>query len=159
MSIVIRPAVAADTARWVDLRAALWPEQARAELAASAERFFVAQVRLLEAVLLAVDEQQEPVGFAELSRREYAEGCDTSPVAFLEGWYVVPGRRGQGVGRALVAAAEAWGRSRGCTEFASDATYDNTASAAAHQALGFEEVERLRCFRKPLTSASDGEPR
>ncbi len=27
-------------------------------------------------------------------------------------------------------------------------TFDNTASAAAHRALGFEEVAIIRCFRK-----------
>jgi hypothetical protein len=29
---------------------------------------------------------------------------------------------------------------------------ENTGSAAAHGALGFEEVEVIRCFRKELTS-------
>jgi len=90
------------------------------------------------------------VGFAELSRRPYAEGCETSPVGFLEGWYVAPARRRQGIGRALVQAAEVWARGRGCREFASDALAENGLSAAAHRALGFEEVEVIRCFRKDL---------
>jgi aminoglycoside 6'-N-acetyltransferase I len=94
------------------------------------------------------------VGFAEVSRRAYAEGCETSPVGFLEGWYVVPARRRQGVGRALVAAAEAWARGLGCREFASDTLADNASSTCAHRALGFEEVEVLRCFRKTLASDS-----
>jgi aminoglycoside 6'-N-acetyltransferase I len=63
---------------------------------------------------------------------------------------VVPGSRREGVGRALIAAAEAWGRAQGCTEFASDAKLENHLSAAAHNALGFTEVDRIRCFRKPL---------
>jgi len=49
------------------------------------------------------------------------------------------------------AAAEAWGRSQGCVEFASDAELTNDASAAAHQAVGFIEVGRVRCFRKDLS--------
>ena len=89
-------------------------------------------------------------GFAEVSRRAYAEGCETSPVGFLEGWYVVPERRREGIGRALVAAAEGWAHALGCREFASDALAENSVSAAAHRALGFEEVEVIRCFRKGL---------
>ena len=42
---------------------------------------------------------------------------------------------------------------RGCQEFGSDALADNTVSAAAHRALGFEEVEVIRAFRKPLTTS------
>ena len=109
---------------------------------------------MLETVLVAVDGTDDTntiVGFAELSLRPYAEGCATTPVAFLEGWFVVPRVRGRGAGRALVSAAEAWARTRGCREMASDTTLDNTSSAAAHAALGFEEVEQIRCFRKTLT--------
>ena len=90
------------------------------------------------------------VGFAELSIRPYAEGCETDRVGFLEGWYVAPAARHRGIGRKLVAAAEAWARSAGCTEFASDAEADNEFGAAAHRALGFEEAGLIRCFRKDL---------
>ncbi len=109
-----------------------------------------------EAVLVAVEAGPRPVlvGFAEVSRRAYAEGCETSPVGFLEGWYVVPERRRQGVGRSLVAAAEAWAWALGCREFASDAVAENTQSTTAHRALGFEEVVVIRCFRKDLNSGA-----
>jgi aminoglycoside 6'-N-acetyltransferase I len=105
-----------------------------------------------EAVLVAVQStaRGDLLGFAELSRRAYAEGCDTSPVGFLEGWFVVADHREQGIGGALVRAAEAWARALGCREFASDALADNTVSARAHQALGFDEVAVIRCFRKAL---------
>ncbi len=91
------------------------------------------------------------LGFAEASlRRDYVNGCKTSPVAFLEGIFVTPEARGTGVARALIEAVEAWGREQGCTEFASDARLENTASHGMHKALGFAETQRVVFFRKVL---------
>ena len=151
MTCTVRAVAPADLERWVDLRHGLWPDQPRAELAAEVAAFFGGTALMLAAVLIAVDPAGAIVGFVELSLRPYAEGCRTTPVAYLEAWYVAPDYRGCGTGRALVAAAEDWGRARGCREFASDALADNAVSAAAHAALGFEEVEQIRCFRKALT--------
>jgi aminoglycoside 6'-N-acetyltransferase I len=132
------------------MRCELWPDDPEREHRAEIERFFKGELREPLAVLLAVDRAGKATGFAELSIRAYAEDCVTDRVAYLEGWYVVPEARRQGMGRALVAAAEEWGRAQGCTEFASDAVLDNDVSAAAHRALGFEETVQLRCFRKDL---------
>ena len=62
----------------------------------------------------------------------------------------MPNARGQDAGRALILAAEEWGRAQGCREFASDAEPDDEVSAAAHRALGFADVGLVRCFRKDL---------
>jgi len=155
--IFVRHAEPADAAQWAALRAALWPDEDGAAHAAEVSRFFAGPRRgpgaMPEAVFVALESGRPPhtvAGFAEVSRRIHAEGCETSPVGFLEGWYVVPERRRHGVGRALVAAAEAWALALGCREFASDALAANTLSATAHRALGFEEVEVIRCFRKSL---------
>ena len=146
----IRPARPSDAATWLRLRCALWPEGTEREHQEDIDRFFAGKAREPSAVLLAEEAGGQVVGFAELSIRAYAEGCDTDRVAFLEGWFVVPDARGRGVGRALVAAAEEWGRGQGCREFGSDAEADNHVSAAAHRALGFTEVGLLRCFRRDL---------
>ncbi len=79
-----------------------------------------------------------------------ADSCETSPVAYLEGWWVDADVRGQGIGAALIFAAEAWARARGYSEFASDTTLDNTLSQVAHERLGFVEVERAVLYRKAL---------
>jgi aminoglycoside 6'-N-acetyltransferase I len=146
----VRQARPADVQQWAILRQALWPTESPDELAAEARRYFVDGDIPLEAVLLAEASDGTLLGFAELSLRLYAEDCKTSPVAFLEGWYVIPAARRHGVGRALVSAAEEWARERGCREFASDTELDNSLSAAAHRALGFEDAGALRCFRKNL---------
>ena len=82
--------------------------------------------------------------------RKYAEGCTSSPVAYLEEWLVDADVRRQGVGRLLIAAAEAWAVANGYTELASDTTLDNEISLASHLALGFTEVERQINFIKKL---------
>ncbi len=147
--ITVRPVTPSDAAAWLQLRHALWPDHPEAEHRADIDRFFAGRAHEPLAVLLA-HEGAVPVGFAELSIRAYAEGCRSDRVAYLEGWFVGPEARGRGVGRTLIAAAENWGRSQRCSEFASDAPPDNDVSAAAHRALGFTEVGLIRCFRKDL---------
>lgn len=150
MTISIRPAAPHDAAAWLRLRHALWPEGSESEHRWEVNEFFAGQAREPLAVLLAEDGPGSVIGLAELSIRASAEGCSSDRVAFLEGWFVVPEARRRGVGRALVAAAEQWGREQGCIEFASDTQPDNLISAAAHVALGFAEVGSVRCFRKDL---------
>lgn len=83
-----------------------------------------------------------------VSIRLYADGCETNNVGYLEAWYVDPDQRGQGIGRALVTAAEEWAVSQGCREMASDADLDNLISQQAHQRLGYAEVGRVVQFCK-----------
>jgi aminoglycoside 6'-N-acetyltransferase I len=91
------------------------------------------------------------VGFVEVGLRSHADGCDPMrATGFIEGWYVEPEHRRRGVGRALVVAAEDWARSKGCTEIASDTWIDNEPSQRAHEALGFEVVDRCVHYRKAL---------
>src|ERR1700722_20329703 len=130
------------------MRHALWPEMSEAEnfqetkaLAEGPKAF----------VRLALDGQGRPAGFAEATLRvDYVNGCVTSPVAFLEGIYVEPWARRQGVARVLVAAVETWAREKGCSELASDALLENADSHRMHAVLGFEETERVVYFRKEL---------
>jgi aminoglycoside 6'-N-acetyltransferase I len=101
------------------------------------------------AMVIAVSSKGEALGFAEAAmRRDYVNGCDTSPVLFLEGIYVIPGMRRQGIARALCASIEQWGDSHGCTEFASDTAIDNVDAQTLHRALGFDETERVVFFRR-----------
>ncbi|WP_064749337.1 aminoglycoside 6'-N-acetyltransferase [Lysobacter antibioticus] len=145
----VRAATAADTAAWSRLRHALWPQATAQQHAAELPELLAQPQRL--AAFLIEDEDGRVQGFAEASlRSDYVNGTETSPVGFLEGWYVAPQQRGRGYGRALIEAVEAWTRERGCSELASDAELDHRDSHAAHAACGFAETERVVYFRKRL---------
>jgi aminoglycoside 6'-N-acetyltransferase I len=146
----VRAVEPTDAAAWLRMRCELWPEGSESEHRSEIERFFTGEAQAPFAVLLAEDPAGRAIGFAELSIRWCAEGCRTERVAYLEGWFVVSEARARGVGRALVAASEDWGRSQGCTEIASDTQPDDDVSAAAHRALGFADAGLVRCFRKDL---------
>jgi aminoglycoside 6'-N-acetyltransferase I len=91
------------------------------------------------------------VGFIEAGLRSHADGCDPShPVGFVEGWYVAPAHRRRGIVALLLASAEDWARRHGCAEMASDAWVDHNDSQRAHEALGFEVVDRCVHYRKAL---------
>ncbi len=95
------------------------------------------------------------VGFAELSlRRDYVEGCDGSPVGYLEGVYVLPEYRRQGVAKALLAFAEQWVAGKGCTQMASDCELTNGDSLRFHLGSGFTEANRIICFVKDIDPPS-----
>ncbi len=90
------------------------------------------------------------VAFIEVRLRAYAEGCETSPVGYIEAWYVDPHVRGQKLGRDLIHTAENWAREKGCAEMASDTWLDNGPGIEAHYKLGYWEVDRLVHFVKRL---------
>ena len=90
------------------------------------------------------------VGFAEYARRPYANGCRSQPVPFLEGIWVDPDHRRQGVARRLLDHLEAHARAEGFCEFGSDVLLDNLLSLDVHRQLGFEETERVVYFRKDI---------
>ena len=89
-------------------------------------------------------------GFLEASLRNVVDGCLTSPVGYMEGISVFPEYRGQGLSLKLIAAAEQWMKSKGCTEMGSDAELHNERAIAFHKANGFEETFRVVQFKKKL---------
>lgn len=148
--IGVRPVTDRDAEAWLRMRCALWPDGSESEHRREIDRYLAGVAQEPAEVILAEDAAGHAVGFVELSIRAYAEGCSTQGVAYLEGWYVEPDARRRGVGRALVEAAEEWGRVQGCSELASDAHPENDVSRAAHRAAGFDEVGLVRCFRKEI---------
>jgi aminoglycoside 6'-N-acetyltransferase I len=145
--ITIRRAAHADKSDWLRMRQALWPDH-------TAEEFTLQSEEIL-------NDPMQPVfvverldgrlgGFLEAGTRKYGEGCESSPIGYIEGWYVDEDLREQGIGKALVHTAEEWARSQGLTEMGSDTWLDNEVSIQAHLKMGYEEVERLVHFAKKL---------
>ena len=136
---------------WRRMRQALWPEMTEEENTRETEAMMVAGSRFF--VRIAWIAEGGAAGFAEATlRSDYVNGCVSSPVVFLEGIYVEPWARRRGLARLLVDIVGDWGRQHGCQEFASDALVENADSDAMHRGLGFEETERVVCFRKNLGS-------
>jgi aminoglycoside 6'-N-acetyltransferase I len=148
----VRAGRPADLAQAVALARALWPD----EPAADHRRHMAAILRgappsTLPLTLFVAEEEGRLVGFLEIGLRSHADGCDgRRAVGFIEGWFVVAERRGGGIGGRLMAAASEWAVARGCRELASDTWLDNEGSQRAHQALGFEIVDRCVHLRKAL---------
>jgi aminoglycoside 6'-N-acetyltransferase I len=147
-SVTIRPAQRSDALAWTALRRELWPDEGDSH-SGEVARFFDEPSADLQ-TWVAIRPDGELVGFLELGTRPYAEGCSSSPVPYIEGWYVRADARECGIGRGLMEAAEQWARDRGFREIASDAVLTNEASIAIHKHLGFEETERIVTFLKPL---------
>jgi aminoglycoside 6'-N-acetyltransferase I len=101
--VVVRPVRPEDRTSWHDMRAALYGEDP--SLLPEIEAFFAGHSPIA-AVFVAED--RVPVGFLELGLRNCAEGCRTSPVAYVEGLYVAADYRRRKIGRSLIRAAEDW---------------------------------------------------
>jgi ribosomal protein S18 acetylase RimI-like enzyme len=147
IDVDIRPPGGSSDALWLALRLGLWPDvpadEHRADMAAIAAKPGFVRV--------AIEQNGKAIGLIEVSiRTDYVNGTLASPVAFIEGLFVVPDARRRGVARRLVAQASAWAATNGWREIASDARIENLVSQAAHRALGFEETERVVYFRRDL---------
>lgn len=147
MTISIREMTSSDTAVWAGMRHALWPATT-----ACGNEGDIAGILAAPDMwgFIAEDESGMPAGFAEVSLRRYANGCEESPVAFLEGIWVSPNFRRRGVADRLVGHIGDLLRAKGFMELCSDALLDNTVSHKAHKSWGFQETERVVYFRKPL---------
>lgn len=150
---LVRPATPGDLEPLAHLRAALWPESPVSEHAHELTSVLAGKPlgTMPSVIFVAESSDGSLVGFLEAALRSCADGCDPShPVGYVEGWYVAASHRRQGIGAALLRAAEEWARSQGCHEMASDTQLSNTLSQRVHESLGFQVAERAVLYRKSL---------
>src|SRR3989442_8543769 len=151
----IRRVIPGDRSEWLRLRAALWPDENPEGHREEMDEY----LRQKGAVAYVVARPSGGLaGFVEATIRPHADACDTSPVGYVEGWYVDADVRRRGVGRRLLRTAERWARERGCTGKGSECLLDNEVSRRAHLAIRCEERERLIHFRRWLARPADPPP-
>jgi aminoglycoside 6'-N-acetyltransferase I len=152
-NLSIRPAQKSDREQLLRMREALWPNAPAGDHARELDLILdgKAPVTLPLIILVAEEDDKTVVGFLEADLRSHADGCDPlRPVGYVEGWYVMESHRQRGAARKLLAAAEDWARSHGCTEIASDTWIDNEVSQRVHESLGYEVVDWCVHYRKTL---------
>lgn len=143
----LRQAGPGDAAQLAELACAMWPEHTHQEMIEEFEGLLSKE----DAALFLYYKNHQPAAFAQCQLRyDYVEGTKTCPVAYLEGIFVTAAERRKGIARKLLLACESWARKRGCTEFASDCELSNLTSQAFHQAVGFEEANRIVAFVRKI---------
>ncbi len=152
--IYIRPARPADLDQLARLLEALWPDSPAEEHSKELQLLLGGKADLVLTTphtIFVAEAGEKLAGFLEVDLRSHADGCNPSrPVGYIEGWYIAENYRRRGIGKKLLAAAEDWARGHGCLEMASDALIDNQISQQAHEALGYEVVDRCVHYRKSL---------
>ena len=146
MEITIRRVTPQEKEEWFKMRKGVWPEAPDEYLNFDMDDIFTSEQDIVFFALV----QNKPVGMIEARIRDYGEGCETSPVGYIEGWFVQEEYRGKGIAGALTQAAENWAREKGCAEMASDTWLENERSMRAHEKMGYIEVERLVHYVKQL---------
>src|SRR3954465_11238229 len=111
----VRPVRLDDFDEWLRMRMVLWPQATEIHRAEQREWYDLPD-RL--ALVASRPDGAGLAGLGGVGTPPAVDGGAASPVAYLEVWYVEPGARRQGVGAALVRAAEVWARENGYREFA-----------------------------------------
>jgi aminoglycoside 6'-N-acetyltransferase I len=131
---------------WADMRHNLWPETDMSLLRREIQKYFLeGDSRAFVGEVGGI-----PAGFVEVSMRDYAPGCTSSPVPYIEGLWVAPAVRQSGIARKLVTYVEDLVRDEGHRELASDVLSDNLVSQNVHEAMSFRETARVVHYRKVI---------
>jgi aminoglycoside 6'-N-acetyltransferase I len=146
MDVVIREIRKSDREMWLGMYRQLFEKYSDAALLGEIDRIFKSSKR--SAYVAEAD--GVAAGFAEYSLRDYANGCNSQPVPFLEGIWISEDYRSQGIAKALVQYLEKKAKMAGFKEFGSDVEINNYPSQLMHERLGFEQTEKVIFYRKIL---------
>jgi GNAT superfamily N-acetyltransferase len=140
----VRPAIAADAAALATLSGQLgYP----LDEATARGRFAAIEDDPRHAVFVAEDEGGAVVGWIHIMPKIMLLVSD---VCEIGGLVVDEGHRSRGVGRALVAAAEAWSRRSGYRELTVRSDTRRVAAHGFYPALGFVAAKEQKVYKKAL---------
>jgi GNAT superfamily N-acetyltransferase len=95
------------------------------------------------------DDGERPIGWVHVYDTHLLEQDATAEIG---GLVVADGRRGGGVGRALMAAAEHWAAQHGCQAVRVRSQTMREAAHAFYEHLGYAYLKTQKNFHKPLSS-------
>ena len=143
----LRQASPGDATAAAELACELWPDHTPEEMTAEYKSLLAGE----DAAVFLYEKNDRPVAFAQCQlRHDYVEGTETSPVGYLEGICVKEEERRKGIAHRMLLACENWAKDHGCTEFASDCELTNIESQKFHQAVGFEEANRIVAYVRKI---------
>ncbi len=131
---------------WSELRASLWPKLNPNEHLVDIKKIS----KLMTYTGWIAFHNDTPIGFVEASLRPFANGCKSLPTVFLEGIWVNPNNRNQGISKKLLDIVEQWAKENQIFEIGSDVDASNKLSQDIHSLWGFKETEKVIYYRKEL---------
>lgn len=144
---MIKTATNTDCSTLAEMAIQMWDSATLTELQTDFSRIISSET----AVCFIKYSEDMPIGFAQCClRNDYVEGTNSSPIGYLEGVFVKEKYRNKGYAKELLLACEKWAKDMGCSEFASDCESTNINSLKFHLSMGFDEANRIICFRKDI---------
>jgi GNAT superfamily N-acetyltransferase len=143
-SLTIRQPVAEDAPRLASLSSELGYPATGAEITARLARLLGRADHCLR-----VAESPSGEAIAWIHAHEQAI-LESAPWCEIAGLVVDPAHRGEGAGRALVTAVEAWARERGLAVVKVRSNVVRQESHPFYQRLGFDRIKTQHVYRKPL---------
>jgi len=140
----IRRAAGQDAPRLAELSGVLGYPAAAAELVVRLERLLASPQDI---VLVAESATGETVGWLHGAEQELLESGRRCEIL---GLVIDPAHRGQGIGRCLVAAAEAWARARDLKQMTVRSNVVRTESHPFYERLGYARAKTQHAYRKRL---------
>ena len=131
--VIIRPCTSEYLEGWVRLQQRLWPDETLNDHRSYA-RSLLKRPSACRLSGMRSRRNGRCLRRGDL-RRDYVNGCKSSPVGFLEGLYVEPRYRKRGLARLLCEAVEDGAKGMGCSEFASDVLLQNETGQRVHEPL------------------------